>query len=371
MPSQVLVRSCVIRDEYVDQRVGRLGRQMRAVDTDESNTPSAADQALQWFTLLQSGDATGADRRRFRSWLGADMLHRQEFEKLSTLWADLDEAKPLLHDELTRAALDWEAAAHRQKHRTVRGRSLGWVSAAVGLCLLLIVIGGYWLMSPEVMEYRTAKGEQQTVTLSDGSTISLNTATALTTEISVFRRTVVLREGEAYFAVAHEQNRPFDVMAGSRVVRDVGTRFIVRREEEKVTVTVVEGAVDVQRLAKESPGEERQRLTAGEQVSYEQQHALSPVEKVSIATYTAWMEGKVIFEERPLSEVVLEIGRYQTGEIRILDPRVQTLKVSGVFGVRDREGFLKALERAVPVKSSHVNQELIVLEQKNELSEMR
>lgn len=355
----------------MDQKVGRVGRRMRAAQPEENDKPSVANQALQWFALLQSGDATGADRRRFRSWLGADTLHRQEFEKLSTLWADLDGAKPLLYDELTHAALDWEAAALRQEHQTVKGWSSSWVSASVGLWLLLIVTGGWWVLSPEVMEYRTAKGEQQTVMLSDGSTVRLNTATFLTTEITVFHRTVFLREGEAYFAVAHEQNRPFEVKAGSRVVRDVGTRFIVRREDEKVTVTVVEGAVDIQRLAKELPRDQWQRLTVGEQVSYEQQHVLPSVEKVSLATSTAWMEGKVIFEERPLSEVVLEIGRYQTGEIRILDPRVKTLKVSGVFGIHDREGFLKALERAVPVKFSHVNRELVVLEQTNELSEKR
>ena len=371
MPSQVSVCSCVIREEYVDQKVGRVSYRMQASQTEHYDTPSAADQALQWFTLLQSGDATGADLRRFRSWLGADALHRQEFETLSTLWGDLDGAKPLLHDELTHVAIDWEAAAHRQGHRIVRSWSPGWISAVLALCLLLIVTGGYWVISPEVKEYRTAKGEQRTVTLSDGSTITLNTATALTTEISVFRRTVVLREGEAHFAVSHERNRPFEVMAGNGVVRDVGTRFVVRREDEKVMVTVIEGAVDVLHLVKELPREQWQRLTAGEQVSYEQQRVLSSVEKVSLATSTAWMEGKVIFEERPLSEVVLEIGRYQPGEIRILDPRVETLKVSGVFGVNDREGFLKALERAVPVKFSQVNRELIVLEQTNDLSQKR
>ncbi len=334
--------------------------------SEHSDTPSVPDQALQWFTFLQSGDATGADRRRFRSWLGADASHRQEFEKLSTLWADLDGAKSLLHDELTHAALDGEAAAHRHGHRTVRRWGAGWVSAALASCLLVVVTGGYWLISPEVKEYRTVKGEQQTVVLSDGSTVRLNTATALTTNISMFHRTVVLREGEAHFSVSHEQNRPFEVMAGNGVVRDVGTRFVVRREGEKVTVTVVEGAVDVQRLAKGVSTAQWQRLTAGEQVSYEPQHGPSSIETVSLATSTAWMEGKVIFEERPLSEVVREIGRYQAGEIRILDSQVEALKVSGVFGVNDREGFLKALECAVPVKLSLVNRELIVLERTND-----
>ena len=344
---------------------------MPVVQSNNSDTPSVAQQALQWFALLQSGDATGADRRRFQSWFQADARHRLEFEKLSTVWADLDEAKPLLQGELTRAAMDWDAAAHRRRHRTVRRWNAGGVTAAAAMCLLVIVTGGWWLITPEFMEYRTLKGEQRTVGLSDGSMVTLNTATTLTAEIGMFRRTILLREGEAYFAVSHEQNRPFDVISGNRIVRDVGTRFVVRREEEKVTVTVVEGAVDVQRLEKDSAGETWQRLTAGDRVSYETEPVLSAIETVSLAESTAWMEGKVIFEERPLSEVVLEIGRYHTGEIRILDPRVEAFRVSGVFGVYDREGFLKALERAVPVKSTRVNQALIILEQAGGLSEKR
>lgn len=152
----------------------------------------------------------------------------------------------------------------------------------------------------------------------------------------------------------------------------MGTRFVVRCEDEKVTVTVVEGAVDVQRLAKGVSTAQWQRLKAGEQMSPMSRNAdPSSIETVSLAASTAWMEGKMIFEERRLSEVVRDIGRYQSGEIWILDSRVETLKVGGIFGINDRDGFLKALDRAVPVKSSHVNRELIGFEQTNELSEKR
>jgi transmembrane sensor len=78
-----------------------------------------------------------------------------------------------------------------------------------------------------------------------------------------------------------------------------------------------------------------------------------------------------MFEERPLSEAIQEIGRYHAGEIRILDPAIGSLKVNGVFGVDDRDGFLKALERAVPVTVSHVSRNLAVLETKVSPSDKR
>jgi transmembrane sensor len=148
------------------------------------------------------------------------------------------------------------------------------------------------------------------------------------------------------------------------VIRDVGTQFVIRRQEQNVTVTVVEGAIEVQRSARVASTPVWQLLTSGEQLSYGQGDVLSSVRTVSLAETTAWLDGKVIFDGRPLTEVIQEIGRYHTGEIRILDPQIGTVKVSGVFGVKDLNGFLMALERAVPVVASHVNGGLVVLEEK-------
>lgn len=333
---------------------------------------SSADQAMQWFVLLRSGCATFADRRELQRWIDADAAHRQEFEKCSSLWDELDCAKPLLREELARAALAWDCAAERPVSSAVWSRSAVRFSSFFAGLLVVVIAVGWWLTTGfETEEYRTATGERRTVVLSDGSMVTLNTETVVTTAFSFFRRTVTLREGEALFAVSHESRRPFEVKAGSRVVRDVGTQFVVRRQNERVTVTVVEGVVEVQRFAQTSPAQSWQLITAGEQVSYGLTGELSSVGSVSLAATTAWLEGKVIFEDRPLAEVIQEVARYQRGEIRILDPRIGTLKVSGVFGADDRTGFLNALERATPVVVSHVNGEVVVLEEKRNVPEKR
>lgn len=326
---------------------------------------SVADEALQWFVLLRSGNATRADRRQFNSWITADACRRREFDKLSELWVDLDAAQPVLHDELIRLALEWKASGKplRSWH-TWRWNSGRW-STAVATLLVVVMAGGWWFANRvEVQEYRTAKGERRSVVMADGSMITMNTDTVLRTELSRSRRAVVLREGEALFAVAHEPARPFEVLPGQGVVRDVGTQFVVRRQDQHVVVTVVEGAVEVQPVQEVASIESRRMLTAGEQVSYRHGGPLSQINRVSLAAATAWVEGKVMFEDRPLSEVIHEVGRYQAGEIRILDPHIGALKVSGVFGINDRQGFLTALEQAVPVAVSRVNRNLVIVERK-------
>lgn len=336
--------------------------------TEPHRGSSVADEALRWFVLLQSGHAASADRQAFQAWMNGDASRRREFEECSRLWCELDSVKPWLREELAQASSNWTRAAQFSIARAV----WRWPAAVLTALLVLVVTGGWWFATGfEAAEYRTAKGERRTVILSDGSTVILNTETVVATAFSFTKRSVVLREGEALFTVSHASSRPFEVLAGDRAVRDVGTRFLVRYHRQNVHVTVVEGAVEVPRFQEEAPTQSWQMLTAGEQVSYQEGGPLSPVTAVSPASMTAWVEGKVLFEARALSEVIAEMGRYHAGEIRILDPRIGALKISGVFGVHDREGFLAALEQVAPVAVSRVNSHLAILEQKVSASEKR
>lgn len=345
---------------------------MKVVQATTDHRLSVADQALRWFVRLRSGDATVADHWQFQSWVKSASSHQQEFEKVSRLWTDLDETKPLLIEELNRVVVDGKPQPHlsRERHvgRWLRRRGL---STALAALLVLFIAGGWWVANrPEVTEYRTAKGEQRTIALPDGSRMVLNTDTAVTTHLSTFRRAVILHRGEAFFVVSHDKKRSFEVEAGSGVVRDIGTQFTVRRQSEQVTVIVVEGAVEVQGLSETDIAPWR-LLTAGDKASYGARGSISPIEKIDIAASTAWLEGRMLFDQRPLAEVIQEVGRYHNGEIRVLDSRLNGIKVSGVFAVNDREGLLKALETAIPVNFSRINEGLVVLEQKKITSAKR
>ncbi len=95
------------------------------------------------------------------------------------------------------------------------------------------------------ISYQTAKGEQKTVTLPDGSTIVMNTDTALSVQMSARFRTVILNRGEALFTVVHESARPFRVEAGGGVIQDIGTQFHVYKRQDKVLLSVLEGSVQI------------------------------------------------------------------------------------------------------------------------------
>lgn len=97
--------------------------------------------------------------------------------------------------------------------------------------------------------YRTDVGQQTTIALPDRSSVQLNTDTELRVVYTDTARNVEMHRGEAYFDVAHDAGRPFVVKAGRGAIHAVGTGFVVQmKSAELVSVTVIEGAVDVNRI---------------------------------------------------------------------------------------------------------------------------
>ena len=91
----------------------------------------------------------------------------------------------------------------------------------------------------------TQVGEVRRLTLDDGSALALNTSSVLQVKFAADERRIVLRQGEASFQVAHDEDRPFVVQAGDVSVRAVGTAFSVRMRQQELEVVVTEGVVEV------------------------------------------------------------------------------------------------------------------------------
>ncbi|MGD9729318.1 MAG: FecR domain-containing protein [Nitrospiraceae bacterium] len=333
-------------------------------DHDEPPAPSAREQAVRWMVRLRSGSATQFDQDQFVAWLAEDPAHRQEFEQLAVMWRTLDEAKPLLETELSRT----EAVYHpdRAMPRLLRWPQAGWwplTASALAACFILATT--WWLMSaPTTIHYETAKGEQRMVTLADGSSVFLNTASEIMARFSAHERLIALDHGEAWFEVRHDEERPFRVQVANGVVQDLGTQFIVNRSADKVLVSVLEGIVEVRVVA--APDSLRAAKPAvlhhDEQIWYDTDGRLSSIGSFNRSTIGAWRDGKLIFETRPLEQVLAEIARYRPEEIRIVDAGLKSIPVSGVFNIRDIHSFIQALRDALPIQATWVNPKLVILE---------
>ena len=294
--------------------------------------------ALDWVMALdRSNDARS--QRRLDAWLAGDTRRQGAFLKAQAMWATMGEATS--GAEVTPL---FPATAQRKARRGIDRRT---AMIGGGLAASLAAAIGFTLR-PQV--YRTEKGEQRAMPLEDGSTIRINTDSALSVALTRERRTIRLKDGEAWFKVAHDKARPFTVEAGGVAVQATGTAFAVRRAENGVDVLVTEGSVDVWSL--EAPGR-KVALKAGQSLFVAATTATgAPVpdktrildDAGEVRRKLAWRDGRIELDGETLGFAAAEFNRYNRLQLRVDDTGLAGERLYGVFSVDDPEGFARAAQ---------------------------
>ncbi|QLF95037.1 FecR family protein [Pseudomonas sp. ABC1] len=288
------------------------------------------DQAIERLVHLHSGRATAADRQAFAHWSQLSDAHRAAAQGAQSLWDDLPQ---------TEAARHFVPPAPRRTRRRL-------LTVALAASLAIVVVGGA-LLDPLVTlraDHVTTVGERRQLHLQDGSQLWLNSASAVAIDYSPGSRTVRLLKGEALFDVAKDATRPFIVQAGDGSVRAVGTRFDVDLHARHTDVVVSEGIVEVT-----SGKQTAVRLVAGQGVTYQAGQPLGALRQVDAQDSTAWQRGKLIFNRRPLGEVLAELERHLPGKLHLTDDALRGLRISGVFELDDPQAALRTLEQTQPL----------------------
>ncbi|MCS6624520.1 FecR family protein [Roseibacterium beibuensis] len=324
----------------------------------EAYDTTVEKEAAFWFARLRSDELGEEDRARFSRWLAADPAHVSAYADYQGLWSDLDDVAasgPIL--ALRREALK----AGERSRRAVRRRwiPLGAIAASIAVAL----VGGWmWTQAPALVPpassggpatYSTEVGERSSITLADGSVVQLNTDSLLEVDYAEGRRGLKLLRGQALFEVAHDRNRPFVVQAGGQQITALGTAFDVHVEAGETRVTLIEGRIEVKRVngtALFPVAPEARKLAAGEQlVALEERPFV--VRPADVEKAVSWREGRVVFSDEPLVEVIEEINRYSTRKVVLGDGELGAMRVSGVFRPGSADRFVAALEIGFPVEA--------------------
>lgn len=306
-----------------------------------THNPPADRAALAWLARRHSGHWTADDAHDHAAWLAADAAHPTAWQRAEAMWQELAGLRPFAANELH--ALH----AHHLHDRASTGLA-GWRTglalAGVGaLAFGLLAFGLPGSLAPAQMQ-QTARGEQRTLTLADGSTIELNTATQVRIDYGPACRCIALSGGEAVFRVAHGDPRRFEVTSGQGRIRDIGTEFWVRDEAGKTSVAVLAGEIEATPPSKG----ETVRLRAGNRLAWDRNGHRIDTATAPLADLLAWREGAIVFRDAPLTEVVAEFSRYHALRID-LDARLRKYHLSGKFRGDDLDGLLKLLQSAYPV----------------------
>lgn len=298
---------------------------------DEPNSvPLAADPAwqaaLDWHLRLSQTPQDEALMQACQQWQAAAEEHARAWRKLQRVWAISGGLTPLP------AVVVPLTQATPRPRRTQRRRLLLAATAAC-LCLALLPI----LLTPRP-QFSTAVGETRELTLADGSQVTLDSDSALSSHFSADRRDIQLLRGQAYFQVQPDASRPFIVEAGSSQVRVTGTAFSIYHDEQRLDVSVEHGSVQVSdpqlpTQAPLAPGDHLRLLANG--VMQRKQQSTSQM--------AAWRKGLLIANDTPLPELLETLNRHQHGLILLRDEALAQQTVTGVFDLRDPRQALQAL----------------------------
>lgn len=314
------------------------------------------DEAARWLATRE-GDALSADEKRdLARWLAADPRHARAYAQMEETWALMGQVR-VTASARTHMGLPPPRRRRWSGIRASGGARRAWIGPAIAASLALAFIGFAqdWPMRLRA-DAMTTTGERRTVTLADGSTVFLDTNSAIAIRITDRRRIISLLRGEAAFVVAPDRSRPFAVEVNGGSATALGTRFLVRKDDGQARVLVTEHSVRVTYPLIEG----RSRVVAeGQSIAYDAQ-GLGPVLPANSFDAMAWTEGMLVFKDKPLSEVVAEIGRYHRGYVQVLGD-AQRLRVSGVFRIDDAVAAIDQLQRSLGLRSTRLTDHLIFL----------
>lgn len=355
----------------------------------------------QFLIRIIKNEAGSEEKEYFEKWLIESDENREEFGNLILLWEKLAELKtPQAPDpDLQWAKISQETIFRKpdikidEKKKTNQpaGRDsylnektpldayrkdYGWL---IRFAAMIIIAAGIFLIydnyyvpgdlenriSPtkdvanRVVNYevKTTKGQRTTLTLSDGSIVSLNSDSKLTYPSSFInneRRIELV--GEAYFRVASDLTKPFFVVSGEMTTMVTGTEFNIKNRNNKVSVIVAEGSVKT--YSNKNP--QVISLKKGEMVSLYTNGQISKQKRVDLNHFLAWRKNKLSFSNSSLSDVMADIERYYNVSVRFNNNNNKSRTLTGIFETDSLEHILSIISLTLDIRISQDGKKIYV-----------
>lgn len=271
--------------------------------------PDPEREALEWFSRLRQSGSDEQLRRAFAVWC-QEPDNARAYAELEAYWQQL---KP-------------PTARPRPRLLKARRSHLGKVLAALFLLLLAALAYLYWpLMQRLASELHTASGERRSVRLADGSTLHLDSASAMNVDLRGRTRQLHLVQGQVYLEVTLD-GRAMEVQVDDARIQVFGTRLMIARTPAHDELVVLNGKAMV------IQGGDQRMVSAGERVTFSDSR-IDPVQKIDAKHADAWRNGHLLAKDVPLAQVLQRLAGYQGKRVWLMDEQTAYRRVSGDFNL--------------------------------------
>ena len=193
----------------------------------------------------------------------------------------------------------------------------------------------------------TESGQRSKVVLPDSSIVWLNSSTTLSYNYSFKDKRIIFLNGQAFFQVTRNENRPFLVQCGDIKIKVLGTKFDVNGypENDKISVVLESGSV----LLSQGQGTLNYKLTPGEEADYDICKKDISIHDTDVKKYTSWKDGKLIFRNDPMKLVLKKLERWYNIKIEVKDSEVYNTIFTGTINNESYQQIFKLIEYSCSV----------------------
>ncbi|TDV59137.1 FecR domain-containing protein [Pseudomonas sp. LP_7_YM] len=304
-------------------------------------SPAVVRQAIEWMIRLNDHTVSPPLRQRCDQWRAAHPDHECAWQWVQRLDTDLHsqfEALPA-----SGAAINaLQATAQRLGRRQALKLLSGLVVAGAGAYLARdLTPWQQW-----TADFSTQVGQRSGVALADGTRLLLNTDSAVDQHLSAKQRLIALSKGEILVTCGADTGsttpRPLLISCQHGRVEGLTGRFVVRQDEHRTRLSVMEGRVLIHSL-----GSSPQTVLAGQSYSLNGQRAeLLPALDMDPG---AWADGLLVTRDMRLDDFIAEVARYRRGYVAC-EQDIGQLRLSGVFRLEDTDKLLAILAQTLPVR---------------------
>ena len=325
---------------------------MSELDQDRAPAPAlevdaqAADFLARRANELRWTEKDAAD---LEAWLSRSLAHQTAFWRLESVWERANRLDAL------RQLPPWPTPTPVSPRR--RSLFLG-LAASVAVLAAVGVSTNILVSSPRIATYATPIGGRESIQLADGSQIDLNTDTVLRTRFKDGQRSAELVKGEALFQIKHDATHPFVVSVAGHTVTDLGTKFLVRDDGNRLKVALIEGSARLS--ANSAQGKVAVLMPGDEAVATSKTLSVTRKTSADLRSELGWNRGVLVFHRATLFDVAKEYNRYNQRKIVIADDVAGARVINATLPSTDVVAFARMAKNFLGLHVEEREREIVI-----------
>ncbi|MDA7501647.1 FecR domain-containing protein [Chitinophagales bacterium] len=310
-----------------------------------------------------SGDCSASDQEKLENWVIADSKNKQAFMEFKQAWV----LAGVREDDMKRKEVEeqWTKFA-KQNFETGKMISIStsssrrkWLSIAASL---LLIVGASYFLSQSLTSndtfYATAKSEKKTIELTDGSTVTLNSGSAIEfTEADASGNRLLKLRGDAFFDITRNEKSPFLIAMNELEIEVLGTSFYVDGRKEKTTIEVI---VESGKVAVRSSIDST-ILVKNEKAVVKKATKKIAKSQNTDSNFNSIKTNKLHFTDAPLSEVIFALNRQFGSNIILESNGLDNCRLFSTFNNdQGLDNIVTIIENTLGIKSVKVNDQILL-----------